>query len=89
MSAVATEAELYRYVAQSCRAFEKAVYTTATEQSARDGDNICGSQPPGAPDRAHPSPKDFMAGDISNAMGVLLENGSSIDFEPLEEVVDR
>ncbi|CAM9453052.1 unnamed protein product [Ectocarpus fasciculatus] len=30
-----------------------------------------------------------MAGNISNATGVLFENGSSADFEPLEEAVDR
>ncbi|CAM9951534.1 unnamed protein product [Ectocarpus fasciculatus] len=89
LSVVATEAELYRYVAQSCRAFEKAVYTTATEQSAPGGDNMCDSEPHGGQDGVRPSLKDFMAEDISNAMGLLLANGSSIDFEPLEEAVDR
>ncbi|CAM9491799.1 unnamed protein product [Ectocarpus sp. 4 AP-2014] len=88
LSVVATEAELYRYVAQSCRAFERAVYTTATEQRARSSD-MCDSEPHGRPDEVHPAPQDFMAGDVSNAMGVLLENGSSIHFEPLEEAVDR
>ncbi|CAM9743441.1 unnamed protein product [Ectocarpus sp. 6 AP-2014] len=88
LSVVATEAELYRYVAQSCRAFERAVYTTATEQSARGGD-MCDSESHGRPDGVRASPQDFMAGDLSNAMGVLLENGSCIHFEPLEEAVDR
>ncbi|CAM9549099.1 unnamed protein product [Ectocarpus sp. 12 AP-2014] len=88
LSVVATEAELYQYVAQSCRAFERAVYTTATEQGARGGD-MCDSEPHGRPDEVHPSPQDVMAGDVSNAMGVLLENGSFIHFEHLEEAVDR
>lgn len=86
---VTTEDELYRYVAHSVRAFDRAVYTTATEKSTRGGDNICDCAPHGRPDGVNPSPQDFMAGDISNTMGVLLEDGSSIDFEPLEEAVDR
>ncbi|CAM9883251.1 unnamed protein product [Ectocarpus fasciculatus] len=88
LNEVTTEAELYRYVSQSCTAFEKAIYTTAIEQSARGGKSLCDSEPCGRPDGV-PSPDDFVAADISEAMRALLVDDVFLDYTPLHEAVDR
>ncbi|CAM9890279.1 unnamed protein product [Ectocarpus sp. 12 AP-2014] len=89
LNQAATEAELYRYVSQSCAAFEKAIYTTATEQSASGTNSLCDSELHSRPDVVPSSLEDFMAADISKAMRALLEDGGFVDCGPLQEVVDR
>ncbi|CBN75496.1 hypothetical protein Esi_0111_0052 [Ectocarpus siliculosus] len=88
LNEVATEAELYRYVSQSRSAFEKAIYSTATEQSASGGNGLCDSEPHGRPGGVNSSLEDFVAGDISKAMRALLDDGGVVHLEPLQEAVD-
>ncbi|CAM9342421.1 unnamed protein product [Ectocarpus sp. 12 AP-2014] len=89
LNEAATEAELYRYVSQSCVAFENTIYTTMTKQSASGGNSLYDSEPRGRPDRVHSSLQDLMAADVSKAMRSLLDDGRFVDFGPLQEAVDR
>ncbi|CAN0188031.1 unnamed protein product [Ectocarpus sp. 4 AP-2014] len=89
LNEAATEAELYRYVSQSCVAFEEAIYTTMIDQSASGGNSPYDSGPRGIAGGVRPSPEDFMAADVSNALRSLLGDGDFIDFGPLQEAVDR
>ncbi|CAB1099292.1 unnamed protein product [Ectocarpus sp. CCAP 1310/34] len=89
LNEAATEVELYRYLSQSCAAFEKAIYTTATEQSASGTNSLCDSELHGRPDVVPASLEDLMAADISKAMRTLLEDDGFVDFGPLQEAVDR
>ncbi|CAN0386291.1 unnamed protein product [Ectocarpus sp. 12 AP-2014] len=85
----ATEAELYRYVSQSCVAFEEAIYTTMIEQSASGGNSPYDPEARGRAGGVHPSPEDVTAADSSKALKLLLGNGDAIYFGPLQEAVDR
>ncbi|CAM9741758.1 unnamed protein product [Ectocarpus sp. 6 AP-2014] len=89
LNEAATEVELCRYVSQSCAAFEKAIYTTATEQNASCTNVLCDSEHHGRPGEVHSSLEDFMAAGISKAMRALLDDGDVIDFGPLQDAVDR
>ncbi|CAM9555891.1 unnamed protein product [Ectocarpus fasciculatus] len=89
LNEAATEAELFRYVSQSCTAFEKAIHTTVTEQTARDCGSLCDSERHDRPDGVHPSLEGFMASDISEALRASLGDGSFIDFGQLQDAVDR
>ncbi|CAM9883013.1 unnamed protein product, partial [Ectocarpus sp. 12 AP-2014] len=89
LNEAATEAELYRYVSQSCVAFENTIYTTMTKQSPSGGNSPYDSEPRGRPDGVHSSLEDLMAADVSKAMRSLLDDGDFVDFGPLQEAVDR
>ncbi|CAN0152026.1 unnamed protein product [Ectocarpus sp. 4 AP-2014] len=89
LNEAATEAELYRYVSQSCAALEKAIYTTAAEQSAGGTNSLCDYELHGRPDVVPSSLEDLMAADISKAMRALLKDGGFVDWGPLQEAVDR
>ncbi|CAM9214136.1 unnamed protein product [Ectocarpus sp. 12 AP-2014] len=89
LNEVATDAELYRYVSQSCSAFEKAIYTAVTELSVSGTTGLCDSGPHCRPDGLHSSLEDFVAADISKAMRALLDDGGFVHFGPLLEAVDR
>ncbi|CAB1099293.1 unnamed protein product [Ectocarpus sp. CCAP 1310/34] len=86
---VATEAELYRYVSQSCVALAEAIYTTMIEQSASGGNGLYDSEPHGRAGGVHRSLEDLMAADFSKALTSLLDDGDVIDFGTLQEAVDR
>ncbi|CAM9555961.1 unnamed protein product [Ectocarpus fasciculatus] len=89
LNEVATEAELYRYVSRSCKAFEKAIHARVTEQMASGGNSLCDSEPHDRPDGVDPSPADFMAAHISKATRTVLDDGGFIEFGPLREALDR
>ncbi|CAM9773270.1 unnamed protein product [Ectocarpus sp. 8 AP-2014] len=85
----ATEVELYQYVAQSFRAFEQSVHVTASINSATAGDHLCEAAADGRSDTLLRSDHVLLPGEVANAMGTVLANGNFLDFEPLEEAVDR
>lgn len=85
----ATEVELYQYVAQSFRAFEQTVHVTASINSATAGDHLCEAASDGRSDTLLRSDHVLLPGEVANAMGTVLASGNFLDFEPLEEAVDR
>ncbi|CAM9220666.1 unnamed protein product, partial [Ectocarpus sp. 13 AM-2016] len=84
-----TEVELYQCVAQSFRAFEQTVHVTASINSATAGDHLCEAAADGRPDTVLRSDQVLLPGEVANAMGTVLASGNFLDFEPLEEAVDR
>ncbi|CBN75398.1 expressed unknown protein [Ectocarpus siliculosus] len=85
----ATEVELYQYVAQSFRAFEQTVHVTASINSATAGDHLCQAASDGRSDTLLQSDHVLLPGEVANAMGTVSASGNFLDFEPLEEAVDR
>ncbi|CAM9538320.1 unnamed protein product [Ectocarpus sp. 8 AP-2014] len=89
LSAAATEGEMYRYVAQSFKAFEQASHAIANEQSAKPGGRPSEGDRDDRSGSVRPSDSSLLCREISSSMGTVLGNGRCIDFEPLEEAVDR
>lgn len=89
LSAAATEGEIYRYVAQSFKAFEQSSHAIANEQSAKPGGRLSEGDRDDRSGSVHPSDNSLLCRGISSSMGTALGNGCCIDFEPLEEAVDR
>ncbi|CAB1111404.1 unnamed protein product [Ectocarpus sp. CCAP 1310/34] len=85
----ATEVELYQFVAQSFRAFEQTVHETASINSAKAGDHLCEAAADGRSDTLLRSDHVLLPGEVANAMGTVSASGNFLDFEPLEEAVDR
>lgn len=82
---ISNEGELYRFIAQSSRAFDKAVYAKAQEQlaSAAEGLHFAGPQ-----NRVSP-PCILQSGELSRAIVAVLESGNYPEFETLQETADR
>ncbi|CAM9615713.1 unnamed protein product [Ectocarpus fasciculatus] len=89
LNAAASEGEIYRYVAQSFKAFEQASHKIANEQSAKPGGSLWKTERDGRSGNVRPSNNALLCKEISNSMGTALGNGRCIDFEPLETAVDR
>ncbi|CAM9112194.1 unnamed protein product [Ectocarpus sp. 13 AM-2016] len=89
LSAAATEGEIYRYVAQSFKAFEQASHAIANEQSADPGGRLNEGDRDYRSGSVRPSDNSLLCREISSSLGTALRNGRCIDFEPLEEAVDR
>lgn len=83
----ASEGDVFRYVAQSLRAFERAVFEKACENSAASGhssdDELCDEKTGGARPLGHPPQVE----EVSDAMVTGFKDGL-IDFEYLQ-AVDR
>ncbi|CAM9299056.1 unnamed protein product [Ectocarpus sp. 8 AP-2014] len=86
---VAAEGELYKYIAQSFKAFEQAFQQKAFKQSARDVETPGETEGHGESDRNRRPPSALLPGEISEAMGTVFGDGNLLVFEPLEEAVDR
>lgn len=89
LSDVAAEGELYKYVAQSFKAFEQAFQQKAYQQSARDVETLGEAEGHGESDRNRRPASAFLPGEISEAMGTVFGDRNLLVFEPLEEAVDR
>lgn len=89
LNAAATEGEIYRYVAQSFKAFEQASHAIANEQSAKPGGSLTEADRDGRSGGVRPSDNALLCKEISSSMGTALRNGRCIDFERLEAAVDR
>lgn len=85
LSEVATEGDLYRFVAQSFRAFDRAVLAKTQERCAGDLDHFYS----GGPSHRDSHPKDPLPGEVAEAIAEVLETANSFDFEPLQETADR
>ncbi|CAN0168140.1 unnamed protein product [Scytosiphon promiscuus] len=82
---VATEGDLYQFVAQSFRAFDQAIYAKARRRCAGDLDHYYSD----GPSHRNFDPDDPLLEEVSEAMAEVLRTESSLDFEPLQEAVDR
>ncbi|CAN0382667.1 unnamed protein product [Ectocarpus sp. 12 AP-2014] len=89
LNETATEVELYQYIAQSFRAFEQTVHVTASINSATAGDHLCEAASDGRSDTVLRSADVLLPGEVANAMGTVLASGNFLDFESLEEAIDR
>lgn len=96
LDAAADERELYRYVMQSFRAFEQAIFAEACEKSATAGGGACpedaGPREEGDSSCSSSSGCRYSDGpllsEVSGAMAAGLQD-YTIAYERLEEVVDR
>lgn len=81
----ATGYDLYRFVAQSFRAFDQAVYAKGRERCAGDLEQFysCG------PSHRSYDPNDPLPGEVSEAIAAVFETTNSLDFEALQEAADR
>lgn len=79
LDAAASEPEVYRFVMQSLHYFEHAVATKLMQGVA--GRETCGGAEPTGAGACGPGPQD-----LADAMVSVWH---SIDFGPLEEIVDR
>lgn len=82
---VATEGELYRFIAQSFKAFDNAVFTEARERCGGAAEDFYYA---GTHSQIS-SPNDPEPGEVSGAIAAVFEKSSSPDFEPLQETADR
>ncbi|CAM9574729.1 unnamed protein product [Ectocarpus fasciculatus] len=89
LNKAATEVELYQYVAQSLRAFEQAVHTQAIIQSATACEHLCEVVSDGRSDTVLRSDHVLLPREVAEAMGTVLGTENCLNFEPLEEAVDR
>ncbi|CAM9492008.1 unnamed protein product [Ectocarpus fasciculatus] len=90
LNEAATEVELYIYVAQSFRAYEQAVHAKAIIQSATACDHLCEAASDGRSDTAVlRSDHVLLPREVADAMETVFGSGKYLDFEPLEEAVDR
>ncbi|CAM9497763.1 unnamed protein product, partial [Ectocarpus sp. 13 AM-2016] len=89
LSAAATEGEIYRYVAQSFKAFEQASHAVANDQSSKPGGRLSQGDRDDRSGSVRPSDNSLLCREISSSLGTVLGKGRCIDFEPLEEAVDR
>ncbi|CAM9696229.1 unnamed protein product [Ectocarpus fasciculatus] len=89
LNGAATEVELYRYVAQSYRAFEVIVHQTASNQIATPCDNLCEAESDRGSDAALQLDLVLLPREVSDAIGTVLEGVSGLSLEPLQEAADR
>ncbi|CAN0090205.1 unnamed protein product [Ectocarpus sp. 4 AP-2014] len=86
---VAAEGELYKYIAQSFKAFEQAFQQKAYKQSAKNVETPGEDEGHGESDRNRRPASAFLPGEISEAMGTVFGDRNLLVFEPLQEAVDR
>lgn len=89
LNEAATEVEMYLYVAQSFRAFEQALHAKTKDQSTMARENLCEAASGATPDSVRRPEKVLRPGEVSDAIGTMVGTVSGIDFEPLQEAVDR
>ncbi|CAM9393289.1 unnamed protein product, partial [Hapterophycus canaliculatus] len=82
---VVTEGDLYRFVAQSLRAIDRAIRTKARERRAGDLEHFSS----GGPSNNSSHVNDALSWEISEAIAAVLGTGSSLEFEQLQETADR
>lgn len=85
LDGVFTEVELYRFVAELFRAFDQAVYFKTRERSTGDLDRVSfGGGCYGGCGLENPTPWE-----VSEAFAEALGTGSPLEFEYLQETVDK
>lgn len=94
IGAVADERGLYRYVIQSFKVFEQAIFAKACEKSATGGGGRLGDDEPcedgnGSSNRGYPHRNGLLAETAAEAMVAGLKESNIIEFEALEEAVER
>lgn len=89
LNEAATKDELYQYVAQSLRGFVHTVHANTSTQRAMAGEHVCKAASDGRSDTALRSETAPLPREIADAMKAASRRGNVIDFEPLEEAVDR
>lgn len=85
LNLAANESELYPYVMRSFQVFEKAIYARAFEKSkacAHVGDAESTND-------YNPHRSGLLPEDVSDAMAWVWSNTKIVQFEPLEDVVNR
>lgn len=82
---VATESELYRFIAQSSRAFDQAIYAKFQEQCPSTVEDIecSGPHSEGSPP-CNPHPKE-----VWEATVAVLDEGNFPEFESLQKAAER
>ncbi|CBN75400.1 hypothetical protein Esi_0093_0019 [Ectocarpus siliculosus] len=88
LNEAATEGEIYRYVAQSLKAFEQGTHAIANEQRVKAGETPCEDERDGRSNGARPSRRALLPTEISNAMSTLMGSGGCTEFGPLQGVMD-
>ncbi|CAM9117200.1 unnamed protein product [Hapterophycus canaliculatus] len=81
---VATEGDLYPFIAQSFRVFDEAVYAKAQERCAGDLERFYSW----GPSHRIYDTNDPLPGEVSEAIMAVFETTNSLEFEPLQETVD-
>ncbi|CAM9724096.1 unnamed protein product [Scytosiphon promiscuus] len=77
--------DVYRFVAQSFRAFDQAVFAKAQEICADGLDGFYS----GGPSHRSSDLDDPLPGDVSESIAAVLETTNSLEFDPLQEIADR
>ncbi|CAN0100861.1 unnamed protein product, partial [Ectocarpus sp. 12 AP-2014] len=88
LNEAATEGEIYRYVAQSLKAFEQGSHAIANEQRVKTGETPCEDERDGRSSDTRPSERALLPTEISNAMSTLMGSGGCTEFGPLQGVID-
>ncbi|CAN0217117.1 unnamed protein product [Scytosiphon promiscuus] len=80
----ATKGGLYRFIAESFRAFNQAVYAEAQKRCGRGFERLyCWG-----PSYRRFDPNDTLPGEVSEAIAAVVATTNSLDFEPLQEAAD-
>ncbi|CAN0200762.1 unnamed protein product [Ectocarpus sp. 8 AP-2014] len=85
----ATTVELYQYVAQSLRAFMEASHANARTQRAMACEHVCEVASDGRSSTGLRSENVLLPQEVVDAMKTASRRGNVLNFEPLEQAVDR